>query len=201
MWWARMSRLPILICGNCQRHENYQGSKSCQRDDGTWYFALGYVLILSKQEHLHSPCGTEHHSVDCISDLSQCGGFPGWPTCGSFLRADLPPTAPPPPPQPTRWPPHHRLHLRAADAMLALFAQQRTTEHFSRTTFHPRPVCGSQLCGRNFMLPSPHSFECFAFLFPALVSSALIFLYFEMRVKKCRSFGVSSVFFFYGKMH
>ena len=113
MWWARMSRLPILICGNCQRHENYQGSKSCQRDDGTWYFALGYVLILSKQEHLHSPCGTEHHSVDCISDLSQCGGFPGWPTCGSFLRADLPPTAPPPPPQPTLWPPHHRLHLRA----------------------------------------------------------------------------------------
>ena len=79
-------------------------------------------------------------------------------------------------------------------SMLTLFAQQRTTEHFSRTTFHPRPVCGSQLCGRNFMLPSPHSFECFAFLFPALVSSALIFLYFVMRVKKCRSFGVSSVF-------
>ena len=74
-------------------------------------------------------------------------------------------------------------------------AHRGTTEHFSRTTFHPRPVCGSQLCGRNFMLPSPHSFECFAFLFPALVSSALIFLYFVMRVKKCRSFGVSSVFF------
>ena len=78
-------------------------------------------------------------------------------------------------------------------SMLALFAQQRTTEHFSRTTFHPRPVCGSQLCGRNFMLPSPHSFEC-VFLFPALVSSALIFLYFVMRGKKCRSFGISSVF-------
>ena len=74
-------------------------------------------------------------------------------------------------------------------------AHRGTTEHFSRTTFHPRPVCGSQLCGRNFMLPSPRSFECFAFLFPALVSSALIFLYFVMRGKKCRSFGVSSVFF------
>ena len=78
-------------------------------------------------------------------------------------------------------------------------AHRGTTEHFSRTTFHPRPVCGSQLCGRNFMLPSPHSFECFAFLFPALVSSALIFLYFVMRGKKCRSFGVSSVFFLWEK--
>ena len=36
-----MIRLPILICGNC--------------------------LTLSKQEQLHSLCGTEHHSGDCIS--------------------------------------------------------------------------------------------------------------------------------------
>ena len=36
----------------------------------------------------------EHRSVDCISDLKPVWWFSGLPSCGSFLRADLPPTAP-----------------------------------------------------------------------------------------------------------